>query len=618
MTNTQLQTMEETSNAAIAESKRFQLIRFAFWFVGIFVAAAQAWVTRHSILSDGISYIEIAQAYLHHDWPNAINAYWSPLYSWLLAALFAVLQPPPYWQAAVAHLALFVAFVASIFAFEYFLHSLWILIENQEHPVQVGLSRLTLYIGGYSAFLFAGLSLVGLGYCSPDMISFALTFYLCGAVLRIQQGARSDRFYILFGLTCGLFFLARTAFSASFLIFLAVVISVLWQQRKPLIKPSLLILCSFAILVLPFVIAISWKHGSPTIGESGKLNYGWELGGAHRWIDWQGEPFHNIGFPKHPTVQVLDNPRTFTFDHPIAGSYPPWYDPSYWYDGIRPTLNPSVQLKALLINLSVACNYFVRSPIAIPALLLAVISGALGWSRRMRRFWPVLLPMLCGIGLYCLIYFEKRYVSGNLVVIWVLMLAALRFSNATIRRAANIIVVGCALLYIAVFVGLRQRHAVNVTLTDLLRRHESELNPEYFIAQRLHAAGLKEGDAVAYIGPGINADWARLAGVRIVAEVPLMYKRTATFLNDTLIDDDSQVKAFWHASDSRRQQVLAAFAKVGAKMVVTDGFFCSDEASAWPRILPANQPGIAEFNKSVFNDVNSRFLILGQKEVLKK
>ena len=40
---------------------------------------------QYKIGGDEISYINIAKAYSVGDWGNAINGYWSPLYSWLMA-----------------------------------------------------------------------------------------------------------------------------------------------------------------------------------------------------------------------------------------------------------------------------------------------------------------------------------------------------------------------------------------------------------------------------------------------------------------------------------------------------------------------------------------------------
>src|SRR5687768_6759202 len=42
---------------------------------------------RYQMNPDGVSYLSIASKYLAGHFGDAVNAYWSPLYSWLLAGL---------------------------------------------------------------------------------------------------------------------------------------------------------------------------------------------------------------------------------------------------------------------------------------------------------------------------------------------------------------------------------------------------------------------------------------------------------------------------------------------------------------------------------------------------
>ena len=58
----------------------------------------QVWVNRFYMAFDGVSYLDMANAYLRGDWHTAINGYWNPLYSWLLGIGFLVLRPSAYWD----------------------------------------------------------------------------------------------------------------------------------------------------------------------------------------------------------------------------------------------------------------------------------------------------------------------------------------------------------------------------------------------------------------------------------------------------------------------------------------------------------------------------------------
>jgi hypothetical protein len=439
------------------------------------------------------------------------------------------------------------------------------------------------------------------------MIAFALMFYLSGAILRIQRTGGSDMLFFAMGVASALFFLARTAFAPSIVGLLCIVLILRWRQRRSLLRPSGLLIAPVLLLAAPFVLAITWKSGAFTIGDSGRLNYGWEVDGASRLIHWQGEPF-DIGKPKHPTRKVLDSPATYVFDQPVAGFYPPWYDPSYWYAGIRPKLKLGHELKIIFVNLTVAINIFVRSPVTLPVCLFILLVGIRTWWRDFVRLWPVFLFAASGLAVYCLVYFEKRYIAANLILLWLLLLGSLRFENVQRRKFAQIVLIGCSLAFLVLFVGRKQISAVRASASDLLSGREHEVSVDDLLARRLTQLGLRPGDKVAFIGSSINAYWAHLASVKIVAEVPLLYGRTERPLNNLLIDDTRQIQSFWQADPATRTRVLGAFRDAGAVMVVSDGYFCSQLASEWPRVLPEDQKGIPKFDPHSYSQINSRYL----------
>src|SRR5262249_40845346 len=72
--------------------------RLARWLT-VGLCLLHAWVARHAINPDGISYIEVARAYLRGDAAGALNFYWGPLFSWLLAGAFALVPLGPAWEA---------------------------------------------------------------------------------------------------------------------------------------------------------------------------------------------------------------------------------------------------------------------------------------------------------------------------------------------------------------------------------------------------------------------------------------------------------------------------------------------------------------------------------------
>src|SRR5215475_15698960 len=94
------------------------------WALAIVLGLSQAWSGRFYIEPDGVSYIEIAHAYIQRDFGYAVNAYWSPLYSWLLALAFSVGHVPEYWEATALHLVNFLIYLLALAAFAFFFFEL--------------------------------------------------------------------------------------------------------------------------------------------------------------------------------------------------------------------------------------------------------------------------------------------------------------------------------------------------------------------------------------------------------------------------------------------------------------------------------------------------------------
>src|SRR5882762_9325553 len=97
-----------------------QLARVVMWTATIVAGLLQALAVRFYISGDGNSYLDVASAYLRRDFANAINAYWSPFYSWLIALVLWVFKPSGYWETTILHLLNLVGLLLALRAFEFF------------------------------------------------------------------------------------------------------------------------------------------------------------------------------------------------------------------------------------------------------------------------------------------------------------------------------------------------------------------------------------------------------------------------------------------------------------------------------------------------------------------
>src|SRR6516164_490047 len=104
----------QLEHTAATSLRKVQLIRVAAWLVALASGALQVAAERFPIGEDGVSYLDIADQYLQGHWAAAVNAYWSPLYSWILAAGFGIARPTPYFESTVVHIVNFLIYVCAL------------------------------------------------------------------------------------------------------------------------------------------------------------------------------------------------------------------------------------------------------------------------------------------------------------------------------------------------------------------------------------------------------------------------------------------------------------------------------------------------------------------------
>jgi len=94
--------------------------RFFFWCAVLVLGLLNVLARRNDVTPDSISYIEIGWATARGGLHQLVNAYWSPLYPFLLSLVFRFLHPAVQWEFTSAHLLNFAVYVASFASFGLF------------------------------------------------------------------------------------------------------------------------------------------------------------------------------------------------------------------------------------------------------------------------------------------------------------------------------------------------------------------------------------------------------------------------------------------------------------------------------------------------------------------
>ena len=234
----------------------------------------------------------------------------------------------------------------------------------------------------------------------------------------------------------------------------------------------------------------------------------------------------------HPEQQLLASPGIYSYRAEPYGTYPDWFDTTFFNERIVPHTNWPVLLKRDARNVVLVVRYVLDHPEAWVLLLLLLACGARLRFGKWRRegFWlPMILLGTAMWVIYGIVNIEERYVTLAYLVVVMPVFAVLRVpasapdgQNVRWRSCMRPVAAGMAALLAVLAAGQSLRIALEQ------RREESALphpwySPEMFgAAQGLQAMGVRPGDEIACMGAMacLNQNyWARLAGVRILTEV---------------------------------------------------------------------------------------------------
>ncbi len=502
----------------------------------LLLGAIQAWAFRYEATPDGVSYLDVADAVREGRWADAPNGYWSPLYPALLALVGAILRLPRTADFILTHVANYVAYILALLAFEFFLRGIPRVREGSSDR------RRDWWVLGYALFLWATLGLIGLGFPTPDMLLAGAAFMVAGVLVRVSPAGRARTQGVTLGTAAGIGYLAKAVFFPLFFIFLPVAGIMWWRARRTLVPTILAALC-FAAVALPYAAALSRTEGKMTFGESGRLAYAWIVNNVHGQVHWQGGP-PAVGVPRHPTRQISITPEAYEFATPFRVTYPPWYAPSYWYDGVRARFAPASQIRIAFRYLPMLLELLGPLLLIAGATTIAARPRWAAGAAALKRGWWLIVPSSAAILMYSSLFLEGRYVAPFLVMLWCGTLLVIEpFMSRRWRRG----LFGAA----AALTVLGTLPRLAPTVRALLPAYSDEHGQDAAFILR---DGLRSGDAVAILGDGVYAYWARLAGLHIVAEVP-----------------SRATPDFWTGDPADQRFLLDKFRQAGAVAVVTRG-----------------------------------------------
>jgi len=515
--------------------------RRAALLVVLLAGLARAWVERFSLDIDGVSYLDLSDAFARRDWHNFLNAYWSPLYPALLGISRVVLPTSKQWELPSTHVLNFVIYVAALGCFEFFYAALRnSLVSRNSNSGEATFSLVQgfpFWLLAHALFLWVSLDLITLWDISPDLCVSAFVYAIAGLILRFRHDS-SWKLAAILGLVLGVSYWAKAVMFPLAFMFMAIAL-LCSRDVWTAVKRGLVMAMIFFAVAAPLIAGLSRQKHRLTFGDSGRLAYAELVSPGGTLYSWQGEPAWGVK-AVHPPRQILSDPPVYEFAEPIAGTYPPFYDPTYWEEGRVPHFSFRAQIATVGHYLPFYAELLLHQSDALLAAFLTLLF-LVGKSARRAIWinWPLFLICGAAFGLYMLVLAEYRYVGAFVAILWLALLSPLRAPSHFLRMS------GCLSCAVAV--------VLLVTVADGTLRSVREGGPysavqDIHLSDRLDAMGLHPGDRIATVG-GVGIYAARLSHAKVVAET-------------------RDVSAFWRLTPDKQENVLRKFAETGAKMVL--------------------------------------------------
>ncbi|SEG14624.1 hypothetical protein SAMN05421819_1949 [Bryocella elongata] len=565
--------MQRVTNALAGTGTWARRLLIAYSAILFFNGIGLAKYDIYQLDGDALAFMDIASAMLRHDWAMAINGYWNPLYSVVLAAGLQLAHPTRVHELQVFYYCNFFIYCCSFAACAYLISGLLQLRAKKDPDATHAFSATALYFFSFATLLVSFLRELSLGKVRSDALMMTLFFVAAGTLLRIQVERRVWLFPLL-GLSLGLAYLTKSyAMIPSVLLLGALGLYAVLRERRMLAGVILAGLV-YAALAGPYVYGISKQRGYLTTGESARMNYAFFVDGTARWHEWRtGDLGHASANWAHHEELLLNSPAIYSYRDHQVGTYPLWFDPSYWTQGLKPKIYLMGHVHRLIRTTELLTRFLLERPEPLVVLLLFFLLGA-----RLPASWREALPYLVLIGwgallvaIYMPIDLQDRYVQFAFMFVLFPLTAMLRTGRSA-ALPAGVEVACIALAFVLLGQSLRDiaqtRRIDNVTAQPG-GAYSKQIYPA---AAALRALGTSPGSYVACFGDQacyVDQYWARLADTAIDTEIE--------------VPDDGDPMTFWN-SLTNKEQVLATVRRNGAKAIVAESATTTDTPAGWEHV----------------------------------
>jgi hypothetical protein len=471
------------------------------------------------INGDGVSYLEMGGELLKSGLRKGYTGYWAPLYGVLGALAARAAEACALDRLIGVQVLNGVLYCLAVAGSLYFMRELL-------RCIGVGVwcwSGVALQLCGMGALCLLAVRFGGVTLVTPDMAVAGVVFLAAGWTVRLltRGGTHSDAAWM--GALFGIGYWCKSIFLPLVILWIGLM-GIAWRNKPTQLKMLGVFVGVWIGVAAPLIAGISLAAGRLSFGENGRLNFLWYVNGIPNRY-WEGSlPMH--GILKHPMRKVLDSPPIYAFGEVFPkATYPPWYDPAYWYEGAAIRVSVPEIMASIRRNLGSMRRLWL-SRYSIPFTLLALLGVFFGWGESRNWIRWMLLCFAAGPFLLILIHTEPRFFYAQVVIMITCGAASLLVvteDNSRMKMTA------ATLLAIAACFGW---------LCALPVLAHSGRNQDVLISKAVRAAGVNPGMRICTIAEGAGtANWAWMLRARIAGEMPAMAYRWVMAERRELPDD---------------------------------------------------------------------------------
>jgi hypothetical protein len=521
-----------------------------FWcLVAASWGAISARLYRDWMNPDGISYMDLADNAVRHGPLALVNAHWSPLYPALIAFCKWLFHPDAAKEFAYVHALNGVIYTSAAVCFGFFLNEFFKL-QGAPNENWVGKSIFTTF--GFSLFFLYMNADITPFAATPDLLLACSVFLAAGLFCLTMRRRESLYPPLALGCVLALGYYAKSVMLVMGLVLLLLLLLTCPNSRGH-VQRVLIAAAAMLLLAAPQILLVSQRMGRPSISETGRLNYLWWVNGIQPFVGWTGTPGGDM--PLHGPRTIFENPQVLEFAKPIAGTYPLWYDPAYWYEGAKVRFSASQQTVALRRSLQFYDG--ISSDLKWPFLGFVVLSLFALWRRSSPR-WIYLWLLIWSIAIlfmYALEFTEYRYAAPFLVIFWLSAFGAVLTRDGIPEWIVLLLIAGLA---------------VAPRINEATSQYKQLSGPhgefdQVVAARNLEAMGIRSGDQIATVGAPFVDFYAHIGRLRVIAQI-------------------SDPVEFWKSPIAKAETIENVVAKTGAKVLIAGDRPATFQERNWQQI----------------------------------